>query len=670
MVFNRNFINDSIKMSSELKGVFTLGEESIKYQEDIDNLTAEIKECDNMLDKKRKSEKIVIQELERQNSTLYDMCWEVKKKLEKIFSETTLGYNNSKKRFTDKCFEVLNKYENSTIPSLEQLQKEYNALFNSSRTPINPIAELDVGLVPQLEQTALLEEIIVGNTDLQIGELISRLKSGDWVKHGIEFAHNSNGKCPYCQQNMPAEIQNEIEAYFDESYKNKCNQLLKYQKTYIDFNNTLKKYESMIPNKDKLFDYSSLCDMVQTLRTEVERNLIKIEKKVNCPSQPVVLNKIASLNNDIQKMAKDINNKIAEWNAALQSQSTEKKCKDRIIFSYLSDLKSSMYKLRKSINSTQDALNKINENIVCFEMKKQQAADKRTEIKSKITSIKPTITNINNVLKCFGFESFELAENNTQEGTYKIIRPSDKSDVQDTLSEGEANFISFLYFYYTCLGSLDQAEIERDKIIVIDDPISSMDSNVLFIVSTLVKDLLIRCKTDKDNICQMIILTHNAYFHKEVTYWGSRNKLSPALGAYFVIRKYNNMSHIKEFSDNPITSTYELLWDDIKNPKSSASTICNTMRRILEHYFKVIGKANYEACIDNLDGSEKLIGKSLISLINDGSHSIFDDYTAVLSVDDVAAYRIVFKKIFKYMGQLDHYNMMMGTSEKVEMQTV
>lgn len=35
MVFNRNFINDSIEMSSELKGVFTLGEDAIKFQKDI-----------------------------------------------------------------------------------------------------------------------------------------------------------------------------------------------------------------------------------------------------------------------------------------------------------------------------------------------------------------------------------------------------------------------------------------------------------------------------------------------------------------------------------------------------------------------------------------------------------------------------------------------------------
>lgn len=660
MVFNRNFINDSIEMSSELKGVFTLGEDAIKFQKDIDELTGTIKGYDTKLDGLKTVKNRLENDINKQIKELNNMCWTIKQKLEKTFPETVSGYGNSKAKFVEKCKKVLLNYEHEDIPPLEQLQKEYIALFNSSRTQIAQIPELDVSLVPQLEKTSILEEIIIGNLNLQIGGLITQLKSGDWVKHGIDFAHNSNGKCPYCQQNMTDEIQHEIEEYFDETYKSKCEQLSKYQQAYLKFKETLESYESIIPDKDDLIDYSGLCDLVQTLRTEIERNLVKIEQKVNSPSQQVYLAPIGNNISDIQNKTRDINDRITKWNTSLLDKKAKEKCKNLIIFSYLSDLKESINRTDTSIHNTQKGLDGTKNNIDSFEKNKTNANNQITQIKAKITSIKPTITSINKVLKSFGFESFELAENTSQEGTYKIIRPSDKSDVQDTLSEGEANFISFLYFYYICLGSLNQNETQRDKIIVIDDPISSMDSNVLYIVSTLVKDLLTRCRNNEDKICQMIILTHNAYFHKEVTYWGSRDTLSNSIVSYFVIRKNNNISHIEECSNNPITSTYELLWDDIKNHQSSANTICNTMRRILEHYFKVIGKTNYETCVDKLQGSDKLIGKSLISLINDGSHSIFDDYTARLSTDDVEPYYSVFKQIFSEMGQIEHYNMMMG----------
>lgn len=301
---------------------------------------------------------------------------------------------------------------------------------------------------------------------------------------------------------------------------------------------------------------------------------------MNSPSQQVYLSPIGNNISDIQNKTRDINDRITKWNTSLLDKKAKEKCKDLIIFSYLSDLKESINRTDTSIHNTQKGLEGTKNNIDSFEKNKTNANNQITQIKAKITSIKPTIT--------------------------------------------------------------------------------SMDSNVLYIVSTLVKDLLTRCRNNKDKICQMLVLTHNAYFHKEVTYWGSRDTLSNSIVAYFVIRKNNNISHIEECSNNPITSTYELLWDDIKNHQSSANTICNTMRRILEHYFKVIGKTNYETCVDKLQGSDKLIGKSLISLINDGSHSIFDDYTARLSTDDVEPYYSVFKQIFIEMGQIEHYNMMMG----------
>ncbi len=58
--------------------------------------------------------------------------------------------------------------------------------------------------------------------------------------------------------------------------------------------------------------------------------------------------------------------------------------------------------------------------------------------------------------------------------------------VADKLSEGERNFIAFLYFYHLVRGSLTDSDVSKDKIVVIDDPVLSMDSSVLFIVSTLV----------------------------------------------------------------------------------------------------------------------------------------------------------------------------------------
>ena len=41
---------------------------------------------------------------------------------------------------------------------------------------------------------------------------------------------------------------------------------------------------------------------------------------------------------------------------------------------------------------------------------------------------------------------------------------------------------------------------------------------VLFVVSTLIKDIIKNIKADIGNVRQLILLTHNVYFHKEVSF--------------------------------------------------------------------------------------------------------------------------------------------------------
>ena len=52
-----------------------------------------------------------------------------------------------------------------------------------------------------------------------------------------------------------------------------------------------------------------------------------------------------------------------------------------------------------------------------------------------------------------------------------------------------------------------------------------------------------------------------------------------------------------------------------------------------------------------------MICKSLILLINDGSHTIFDDYALSYSGESIDIYLNIFRLFFEKMGHIDHYNM-------------
>jgi wobble nucleotide-excising tRNase len=112
---------------------------------------------------------------------------------------------------------------------------------------------------------------------------------------------------------------------------------------------------------------------------------------------------------------------------------------------------------------------------------------------------------------------------------------------------------------------------------------------------------------------------------------------------------------------NPIQTSYQLLWQEIKDKdNNSIVTIQNTMRRIIENYFKILGNYKDPELIKRFDTYEKqIICKSLISWINDGSHSIADDLYIEIQNDSVDKYLEVFKNIFIFTNHEGHYNMMM-----------
>lgn len=76
---------------------------------------------------------------------------------------------------------------------------------------------------------------------------------------------------------------------------------------------------------------------------------------------------------------------------------------------------------------------------------------------------------------------------------------------------------------------------------------------------------------------------------------------------------------------NPIRTGYELPWEEVRSPSQSPLTIHNILRRILEHYFTILGSTDRNDIIGRFHGSDQMVCGSLFSWINDGSHNFADD---------------------------------------------
>lgn len=298
---------------------------------------------------------------------------------------------------------------------------------------------------------------------------------------------------------------------------------------------------------------------------------------------------------------------------------------------------------------------------------RQQYSVLDNEIKEgnkNITSVQASVDEINRSLSAYGFTTFSIVP---MEGEhYYQIKRENGEIANSTLSEGEITFITFLYFMQLVKGGNTPETTNSDRIIVIDDPISSLDSTILFVVSSLIKEEIKKIKKGETNVLQLILLTHNVYFHKEVSFIDSRTR-SKNDTWFWILRKNNNKSIIQCYEkENPIQGSYELLWNELRNKdKISIITLQNTMRRIYETYFKVLGKYDDDDILQKFPSmQEKEICRSLLCWVNDGSHCVPDDYSIIPDEEQVEKYLEVFKKVFEVTGHIQHYNMMMSIEDE------
>ena len=162
------------------------------------------------------------------------------------------------------------------------------------------------------------------------------------------------------------------------------------------------------------------------------------------------------------------------------------------------------------------AIKNLKQGIADKQDEKEEKIQEIRELERNITSIQPTVNEINSLLSSFGFTGFKIHKSQ-KDGYYSIVRP-DGTEAKETLSEGERSFVTFLYFYHLLKGSTSESGMTENRVVVIDDPVSSLDSDILFIVSNLIKRLFCDVRSGTGHIKQVFVLTHNVYFHKEITF--------------------------------------------------------------------------------------------------------------------------------------------------------
>lgn len=667
LVYNKNFREHNFGQT-KIAGVFTLGKATKEQLEKIDEKKVRLDE----IEKRVKQKNTTIENNEKGRQTSYEefknLCWEQIRHKNDIFKEAFRGFLGEKSKFAGK---VIEEYKNNTsvLLPLEELQERAKALFSPAPTPLVPIQieGIDINIFTSVENDDVWGKRIIGKLDIDIAPLIQKLNNADWLNQGRQYIRKNTDICPFCQQKtIDDRFRQQIEAFFDESYIRNTEKIkeLSYHyridcDNYIGSLNNICKTESQ--NERTKLNITVFKAFVDTLSQQFRNNKELFDIKEKEPSRVVALNTTGEQVQKIQQQINEANIKIIENNKLVENFRTEKNEFISAIWKYLIDSnKVVIESYLKKTNGLATGIAKLTKERDELREQYRKLQQEIKEDNKNVTNVQASVDEINSILSNYGFTNFSLVP--TEDNCYQIKRENGEV-AHSTLSEGEITFITFLYYMQLVHGGTTPENANENKILVIDDPISSLDETILFVVSSLIKEEIKAIKSGNSNVKQLLLLTHNIYFHKEVSFIDGRTKENRDTH-YWVIRKNNDISKIQCFGKtNPIRGSYELLWDELRQQRLELSniTIQNTMRRIYETYFKILGKYGDEDILNKFDNPrDKEICRSLLCWINDGSHCIPDDLNVGLQVDNKERYFIVFQKIFKVMGHIEHYNMMMG----------
>lgn len=672
LVYNTEFIRENFYESLQQKGIFTLSKEN-KDVEDAINKAKQILESEESKLRKAQDERVKAEDVKRATDDIIaNKVWSIKKRYsggDRILEYCLDGLKGNKGSLLSFLLKV---QKSQTIPTetVESLKEKLQSISGENAQKYALLNEVAIQ-TEKIETDEIFQKVIVGNENSSVSQLITKLNNSDWVKAGLKFLPGIKDEpdvCPFCQQKtITNQLAENIRNYFDESYDRDLNYLKDLLSAYDLAIQSLPSKEIYESNpkfephkKDFELKYSNLVNVLKL-------NERKIKDKISTPSVEISLTSTSECLSALNLVVQQINADIQEHNRNIDQKDGVKETikaqfwqlmrweYDGDIASYNAD--------EKNINAKiDDAKRQIVAATTCIDEQKRLIAD----LQKQTVNIDEAVDRINSMLNEIGITGFQVVKDD--ENFYKIKRNEDSDNVFTTLSEGEKMIISFLYFIELCKGKRSSSEIDKKKIIVIDDPMSSLSSIYAYNIGRLIKNEFFficdehgQAKNDKNGNTlhpyeQVFVLTHSLYFFYELT--DTAHKRRKKEQDFFRIQKNEKGSEIIPMKYEEIQNDYEAYWSIVKDQNQPVALIANCMRNIIEYFFNFVEKTDLSAYFARPELQVNRY-QALYRYIDRESHSKGQNITDYKEFN-YADMRDAFKELFVVTGYVDHYNKMYG----------
>lgn len=616
LIYDEDFIVNNLKWDQGIKSFVVIGKRSKQEEEELKKLYAK---KDSLLIEKKITEASIKKLTDIVGGLATEISGELRKEL--------IQYNSAKyNSYNKKPFQV--EVENLKIDKIKFLEKNKIPELKQKITQTKlekveePVELVSRPIIDVLEEAISFCEKVMPTKE---ASLFSQAEL-QWLDTGLNL-HREKEKCLFCLN----DISKDRKELLQKDLTSQVSSYLREGKLLVE---NLSRVTLKLPAVNSKMFYP-----------EIKSNLEDVVLQIN-----ETINSYLTLITDLKN---DLNRKI-EFDDS-EDMSLRARFSDLQV--HTNTLKESLIKLIEENNRISDELEnqkstalleieriyfkdfidkttEVNQKIIVENEKNKIEEESISAINLEISGIEASlesaakaIEGINNMIHIFLGRADLRLEYKKDTNKFEITR---KNLPAKRLSEGEKTAIAVCYFLILVNSNPDK---KRDLIVVVDDPISSLDTNNLYNAYAVLKNNL-------QDVKQLFILTHNLYFYRLVWKWykdlneqNSCFKIETSLVSGEITAKVIGLTKGAKETSTEYILLYSHLKEFIKRCSAGNLTEAeflpypNILRRLIEAYLftKFPGKHNkdFENILISL-GVAPDIARKADRFCNDFSHARFD----------------------------------------------
>ncbi len=400
----------------------------------------------------------------------------------------------------------------------------------------------------------------------------------------------------FCTQKIPHEIIQAYTSYFNESVEkfNQCSlevsETLKNTLNQWNIKKILQSFERFEPFVKK--DFSKNKESLENKLEQIKALLEELQKEVDKKEGVKNEEKFQEIDKKLLEIQENTQQCVGETREILNQKKEQKKklkkLKTELKEARIKKAKHDSYDWQKSKEEAERKLSFLDRGYERLNCLLEKIGNKLKELNDQK---RPDIEIINNYLKVLNLPKYSLNKD------YRIVLNSDaleNSEAKMILSDGEKTTLTFAYFL-TRLKSFYKKEDLKNLVVVIDDPISSLDEQRIYNTSNIVAKInqeLVGEALEKDEKAQVFVLTHNHTFMARLINMVGKN------ARYFQLERHQNQ--LKIVCKNKVVGYFDTFYlllfkevyvfakkEKVQDNFNEAINYGNKVRILLEGFLKI-----------------------------------------------------------------------------------